>query len=98
MTEKCRVPTAQAPKNPCQEKHREFGNGAITQGILFAQVVDSLIQKVKDIAIFFLGVCQVSFLCVCPYHESCKLAQGKFVGRDRGKNWENTWNLKMQFG
>ena len=36
-------------KNPCQEKHREFGNFAKTPGIWFAQVVNSLILKVKDI-------------------------------------------------
>ena len=55
-----RVPTAEgkrktgkmAKKNHCQGKHREFGNLAKTQGILFAQVVNSLILKVKDIAIF----------------------------------------------
>ena len=53
-----RVPTAQGKqgkwpqKNPCQGKHREFGNFAKTQGILFAQVVNSLFLKVKDIAIF----------------------------------------------
>ena len=35
-----------AKKNPCQGKHREFENFAKTQGILFAQVVNSLIQKV----------------------------------------------------
>ena len=29
-------------KNPCQGKNREFGNFAKTQGILFAQVVNSL--------------------------------------------------------
>ena len=39
-------------KNPSQGKHREFGNFAKTQGILFGQVVNSLILKVKDIAIF----------------------------------------------
>ena len=52
-------------KNPCQGKHREFGNFAKTQGkhrefclntgktqgILLAQVVNVLILKVKDIAI-----------------------------------------------
>ena len=32
-------------------KHREYGNFAKTQGILFAQVVSSLILKVKNIAI-----------------------------------------------
>ena len=36
----------------CQGKHREFGNFAKTQGIWFAQVVNSLILKVKDIPIF----------------------------------------------
>ena len=37
--------------NPCQGKHREFGNFVKTQGILLAQVVNVLILKVKDIAI-----------------------------------------------
>ena len=51
---------------PCQGKHREFGNfvktqgkhrefcqnTGKTQGILLAQVVNALILKVKDIAIF----------------------------------------------
>ena len=41
-----------ALKIPCQGKHREFGNFAKTQGILFAQVVNSLILKVKNTAIF----------------------------------------------
>ena len=39
-------------RNPCQGKHREFRSFAKTQGILFAQVVNSLILKVKDNAIF----------------------------------------------
>ena len=39
-------------KIPCQGKRREFGNFAKTQGILFAQLVNSLILKVKDTAIF----------------------------------------------
>ena len=43
-----RVPTAQGkegkwPEKNCQGKHREFGNFAKTQGMLFAQVVRSLI-------------------------------------------------------
>ena len=41
-----------AEKIPCQGKHREFGNFAITQGIWYAQVVISLILKVKDVSIF----------------------------------------------
>ena len=36
-----------AKRNPCQGKHREFGNFAKTQGIGFGQVVNSLILKVK---------------------------------------------------
>ena len=67
-----RVPTARGKqgkwpkKNPCQGKHREFGNvvktqgknrefclnTGRTQGILLVQVVNTLILKVKDIAIF----------------------------------------------
>ena len=41
-----------AKRIPCQGKHREFGNVIKAQGILFAQVLNSLILKVKDIAIF----------------------------------------------
>ena len=50
-----------AKKDPCQRKHRVFGNFVKTQGILskhrvntgnlLAQVVNVLILKVKDIAI-----------------------------------------------
>ena len=39
-------------KNPCQGKHREFGNFGKTQGIWFAQFVNSLTLTVKDISIF----------------------------------------------
>ena len=35
-----------------QGKHREFGNFAKTQGILLAQVVNSLILKIQDITMF----------------------------------------------
>ena len=45
------------PKIPCQGKHREFGNFAKTHGIRFAQVVNSLILKVKDISIFAVKFC-----------------------------------------
>ena len=53
----CRVPTAQGkqgkwPKKiPCQGKHKEFGNSATTLGILFAQVVNSLLLKIQDVVI-----------------------------------------------
>ena len=72
-------------KIPCQGKHREFGYFAKTQGIWFAQVVNSLILKVKDISIFAAKISKKklkldksakSVLCitVCNSHKSCKLA------------------------
>ena len=39
-----------APKLSCHGKHREFENFAKTQGVWLAQVVNSLILKVKDIS------------------------------------------------
>ena len=75
-----------------------------TQGILFAQDVNSLILKVKDSAIFAMTIPIFSRswiglpsqFCVCNSHKLSKLAQGKFaVGQ--GKNRENIGNLKMQF-
>ena len=78
-----------AQKIPYQGKYREFGNVVKTQGILFAQVVNVLILKVKDIAIvaqknpFFsrslIGL--PSQFCVCNTHKLCKLAQGRFAVR-----------------
>ena len=56
------MPTAQGKrgkwpkKNPCQGKHREFENFAKTQGIWFAQVVNSLVLKVKDISKFAVKI------------------------------------------
>ena len=49
-----RVPMAQGKQRkwPCQGKQREFGNFAKTQGTFVAQVVNSLILKVKDTALF----------------------------------------------
>ena len=81
-----------AKKIPCQGKHRESGNFAKTQGIWFAQVVNSLILKVKDVLIFAAKF-QRSWIrqfCVCNSHKSrksCKLAQGKFTVR-QGKHRE----------
>ena len=106
-------------KNPFQGKHREFGNfvktqekhrefcqnTGKTQGILLAQVVNALILKVKDIAIFaakkkcffsrgWIGL--PSQFCICNSYKLGKLSQGKFaVGQ--GKHRENTGNLKIQF-
>ena len=45
-----------AEKIPCQGKNREFGNFAKTQGFMFAQVVNPLILKVKDILIFAVKI------------------------------------------
>ena len=39
-------------KIPVRGKHKEFGNFVKTLGILFPQVVNSLMLKIKDIAIF----------------------------------------------
>ena len=88
-------------KNPCRGKHKEFGNFAKTQGIWFAQVVNSLIQQVKDIAIFAMQIFQFSL-------EAGYVCQVRFVYviLTNNVNWhreklrfdrENTGNLKMQF-
>ena len=59
-----KVPTARGkqgkwPKKiPYQGKHRGFGNFAKTQGIWFAQVVNSLTLKVKDISKFAVKIFQ----------------------------------------
>ena len=50
-----------AKKNPCQGKHREFGNFAKTQGIRFAQVVNYLILKLKDILKFAAKISKICF-------------------------------------
>ena len=47
-------------KNPCQGKHREFENFAKTRGIWFAQVVNSLFPKVKDISKIFQSAAKIS--------------------------------------
>ena len=44
-----------AKRIPCQGKHREFGNltkTRKTQEILFSQVLDFLILKIQEIALF----------------------------------------------
>ena len=106
-------------KIPFQGKHREFEyfvktqgihsefcqNTGKTQGILLAQVVNALILKVKDIAIFaakkshffprsWIGL--PSQFCVCNSHKLGRLSQGKLaVGQE--KHRENTGNWKIQF-
>ena len=81
-----------AEKIACQGKHREFGNFAKTQGIWYAQVVISLILKVKDVLIFAakISIFRRSWIrqfCVCNRHKSRKLAQGKLTVR-QGKHRE----------
>ena len=62
-----RVPTAQGNREngnnnkSCEGKHMEFGNFAKTQGILCAQVVNSLILKVKNILVFAMNIFQILF-------------------------------------
>ena len=77
---------------PCQGKHREFGNFAKTQGILFAQVVNSLILKVKDIAIFAAKISifsrsWIGLFCLCNSHKLYKLAQFA-VGQGKHSEFE----------
>ena len=45
-----------ARRIPCRGKCKEFGNFAKTQGIWFAQVVNSLIVEIKDTAIFAVKI------------------------------------------
>ena len=93
-----------AKKNPWQGKHRAFGNVAKTQGILFAQVVNSLILKVKDVVIFAVKISifsqklemSESQFCVFNSHKLSKLAQGTFVVGP-GPNRDNRGNFKIQF-
>ena len=87
-------------KIPFRE-NREFENFAKTQGIWFAQVVNSLMTKVKDIVIFAAKnsiffpeagqVCQVKFVyeIVTNYGNWHR----EILRLDR----ENTGNLKIQF-
>ena len=76
---------------------------AKTQGILIAQLVNSLILKVKDIVIFAVKISifsqkldrSASQFCVCNSHKLCKLAQGRFaVGQGnklrKHREFENT--------
>ena len=91
-----------AQRIPCQGKHREFENcqnTGKTQGIWFAQVVKSLILKVKDILKIGAKISQKNLclkslpiqFCVCNSHKSRKLAQGKFaVGQGKHREFENT--------
>ena len=65
-------------KWPCHGKHREFGNFARTQGILFGQVVNSFILKIQDIAIFaakFSNDCKSVLLMKWP--QISELGTGK---------------------
>ena len=73
-------------------------NTGKTQGIWFAQGVNSLILKVKNISGFaakisFFRRTWIRQFCVCNSHKSRKLAQGKFTVR-QGKHRENTGNSK----
>ena len=63
-----------AIKNPCQGKHGKFGSFGKTQGICFAQVVNSLILKVKNSSIFARKIPELflklhSQFCGCSSHK-----------------------------
>ena len=77
-TGKTGKPGKMAKKNPCQGKQREFGNFAKTQGIWFAQVVKSLILKVKDISKFAAKISQ----------KNLKLDKSNEKGKKQGKHRE----------
>ena len=90
---KSRVPTAQGKQGKWPKKipvMENTGNLAKTQGILFAQVVNYLILKVKDIVIFAVKISSI-FQKLCKF--SCV-----YVIVTNYENWhrENTGNLKMQ--
>ena len=100
-----RVPTAQGkqgkwPKESLSGKTQGIWkfcqNTGKTQGIWFAQVVNSLMLKVKDISVFaakislfFRRIWKRQF-CVCNSHKPRKLAQGKFtVKQGKHREFEN---------
>ena len=110
-----RVPTAQGKQGKWQKKSlsgktqgiwKFCQNTGKTQGIWFAQVVNSLILKVKDTSIvaakitnFFLKLDKsASQFCICNSHKSRELAQGKFavwLGGKTGKTqgiWKWKWS------
>ena len=70
-------------------------------GILFAQVVNSLILKVKNISTFAMKISKL-FLkleksvesVLCNSHTSRKLAQGQNLPLDREKTWKTQGFLK----
>ena len=84
-------------KNPCQGKHREFGNFANHREFVFSscKFPDS-----KDKGYICRGNFQFfprswiglpTQFYVCNSHNLCKLAQGKFgVGQGKHREFENT--------
>ena len=86
-----RVPTAQgkqrkwSQKNPCQGKHREYGNFAKTQGILFVQVVNSLILRIQDFVIFAVTFLKsVSLMTLSQISEIIKGRISSWTGKTQG--------------
>ena len=90
-----RVPTAQGKQGKWPKKTQGIWkfcqNTGKTQGIWFAQVVNSLTLKVKDISIFTAKISKFfsrrislpSQFCVWNSSKSCKLAEAKFVFAER---------------
>ena len=81
---------------PCQGKHREFGNFAKTQGIWFAQVVNTLTLKGKR----YFNICRKKFPVFCG--EAGLVGQFNFVYVivTNHVNWhrENLWSDRQDTG
>ena len=73
---------------PGQGKHREFGNFAKTQEIVFAQVINFLVLKYLDIVIFVAKL--LEFFKSVSLMKFLKLARGKFpIGQGKHREFVN---------
>ena len=92
-------------KIPCQGIWKFCQNRGKTQGIWFAQVVNSLILKVKEISIFAAKNSQKKFEAGYVFQVSSVYVivtnhvnwHRENLQSDREKNRENTGNLKKKF-
>ena len=77
------------PRNPRQGKHRGFGNFVKTPEMFFAQVVNSLILKIQDIAI---STATFSDFPVSTSVSLMKLSQISEIDTEKF----SSWTLKKQ--
>ena len=74
-------------------KHREFGYFAKTQGILFAQVLDSLILKIRDIVILAAKFPKLASHTKLSLISKIPVGQGR--NREKvGFEWTTLWNIE----